>query len=322
MSPPSSKNASSTSRPLAIRERPYAILGGAVVVALALVLLLAFLGFAGTGPVLLTPEAALFAVVSAVVVLAISSLYVLFTLRSTSRVVAQLAQDVQTARDMNQDGRLVTLEGARVGSRIDHADMSVEIERLESRIASLENPRVVPAKPLVSLVPIVIPVLTPQPPTAPSAPTRAAPFGDVHAVIDIEGIGPHYAVLLNAANVYNTRQLWEADPEQVAATLELPVVTIDKWQAMCELLAVKGIGPQYAELLVRSGIGNIRELRDAAPAALLSAISKTQLGTEVRIQGNAIGATTVANWIRAARDHKPGRTNHAYPTGTRAAVSP
>ncbi|HET6405518.1 MAG TPA: DUF4332 domain-containing protein [Candidatus Thermoplasmatota archaeon] len=335
--------AKTTSADTTGQRYPYTVLGGLVIAGLAAVLSLLMLGVTGPGFFTFTLSAAFLGMGSAVLILTLATLYLFFTLRSTSLKFAAQQKELQALRDLAQDGRLVSLETTRTGSKASsnvrderlssledsHMDsqsgaagMMIEIERLESRIASLETPRVAPAKPLASLVPIVVPVMAATAPSAPAAPARPTPFGDVHAVIDIEGIGPHYGVLLNAANVFNTRQLWEADPEQVAATLELPVATVDKWQQMCELLAVKGIGPQYAELLVRSGVTSIPELRDAAPAALLSALAKTQLGSDVRIQGNTIGAPTVANWIRAARDHKAGRTIHPYPSGPRATLSP
>lgn len=141
---------------------------------------------------------------------------------------------------------------------------------------------------------------------------RVSPFGDVHAVIDVEGIGPTYADLLNGLGIYNTRQLWEADPEQVAAAISVPVATVDKWRGMAELIAVNGIGPQYAELLVRSGTRSIAQLREADAQELAARIVRTQTDATVRIQGNTIGATSVEAWVRAARDHKAVPTARAF----------
>jgi predicted flap endonuclease-1-like 5' DNA nuclease len=254
-------------------------------------------------------------------ILTVATLYLFFTLRSTSKLLAQQQKDLQAVRDLAQDGRLSSLETTRTGSKVSSsvrderltsledsqtgsrsgaAGMMIEITRLESRIASLEKPR-----PMV--VPLVQVVVTKKPTDVHV--TRANPFGDVHAVIDVEGIGPDYADLLNAAGIYNTRQLWEADVEQVAAAIQAPVLTVDKWQQMCELIAIKGIGPQYAELLVRSGVKTIAQLRDSDETELVASVTKTQASVGPRIQGNTIGHASVGNWIRAARGHT------AVPTG-------
>lgn len=146
----------------------------------------------------------------------------------------------------------------------------------------------------------------------PSPLPRASPFGDVHPVVDVEGIGREYEERLHALGIYNTRQLWAADPEHVAATIEVPVVTVDKWQQMAELLAIDGIGPQYAELLVRSGVKTITQLRDANESELVESVTTTQAGLGQRIQGNTIGHGNVGNWIRAARDHEAGPTGQDF----------
>lgn len=299
---------------------PYAILGALVIAGLIAVVSLLMLGVTGPGVFSFTLNAAFLGIGTAMLILTVSTLYLFFTLRSASKKLAQQQQELQNIRDLAQDGRLSSLETTRTGSKVSStvrderlssledsqsgsksgaASMMVEITRLESRIASLEKPRLATA-PVVQLI-------LAKPANLPA--TRPSPFGDVHAVVDVEGIGPDYADRLNAAGIFNTRQLWEADAQLVAAAIETPLANVEKWQQMSELIAVKGIGPQYAELLVRSGMKTIVQLRDANETELVAAVTKMQASVGPRVQGNTIGHANVGNWIRAARDHK------AVPTG-------
>lgn len=133
---------------------------------------------------------------------------------------------------------------------------------------------------------------------------RSNPFGDVHPVIDIEGIGPEYSEKLQGMGIKNTKQLWEANALHVATETGAPVSVVKGWQHMAELVSVKDIGPQYAELLERSGIHSIDQLKNFDPNKLLKLVRKKQDSLKINIQGNSPGHATVAHWIGAARDHK------------------
>jgi predicted flap endonuclease-1-like 5' DNA nuclease len=135
---------------------------------------------------------------------------------------------------------------------------------------------------------------------------RTSPFGDVHPVIDIEGIGPKYSKGLQAIGINNTKQLWEADAAKVARVTGAPVSSVKSWQNMAELASVKDIGPQYAELLERSGVHTIDQLKSYNPDKLLNLVREKQDSLKVNIQGNSPGHATVENWIDEARDHKSG----------------
>lgn len=144
--------------------------------------------------------------------------------------------------------------------------------------------------------------------TAPTRKTvqtgRKSPFGDVHPVGNIEGVGPKYAKQLSKLNITTTKQLWSANAGKVAAALGIGVVTVQHWQQMAELMAVKGIGPQYAELLERSGVRSIEALAASDPDDLLKHVQMKQDSIDMSIQGNTPGEAIVASWIDAANDHQ------------------
>lgn len=156
----------------------------------------------------------------------------------------------------------------------------------------------------------------PAPDAVPEMPAEAAPeaaagavaLGPVPAgsqvdrpVIDIEGIGPAYATRLAEIGVKSIGELRGADAEGVAQGLGISATVVRQWQSMGELMEVPGIGPQFAELLVRSGVESVAQLRGHKPKALLEAINQANEGRKVRIQGRGVGPKTVESWIRAAR---------------------
>jgi hypothetical protein len=135
--------------------------------------------------------------------------------------------------------------------------------------------------------------------------TPADPFegGQVHLVRDVEGIGEHYGTLLDNLGLKDTRQLWNADSAFVAGAIKTTPAAVENWQCMAELMAVNGIGKQYAELLVRADVSSIDELCAETPQALLSRIHKLEQHKGNRIQGNTIGVKAVQGWIAAAQAH-------------------
>lgn len=133
----------------------------------------------------------------------------------------------------------------------------------------------------------------------------ADPFqgGQVHPVIDVEGIGEHYSKELIALGLKDTKQLWNADTTYVAGALKVTPAAVEGWQCMAELMAVNGIGKQYAELLVRADVSSIDELCAETAQPLLARIHKLEKHQGNRIQGNTIGIKSVQTWINAAQAH-------------------
>ncbi len=150
--------------------------------------------------------------------------------------------------------------------------------------------------------------LTPETASAPVATASVAatiqldPAEETQHVLSIEGIGEKYASRLNAHGIISIPQLRRADPQDIAAITNTTVTVVQEWQSMAELLQLKGIGPQSAEVLVRAGIHSISQLAQTDPDGLVSAIEAAQAGRKIRIQGNDIKAGTTRRWVAAARD--------------------
>lgn len=129
-------------------------------------------------------------------------------------------------------------------------------------------------------------------------------FGKIYPVSDVEGIGDQYTQELKKINIVNTKQLWDANTKEVAKSINTNAKTVENWQQMAELMAVKGIGPQYAELLERSGVKSVRDLAAADSHKLLKRVQKKEESLDVRIQGNTPGNIIVESWIKEANEHQ------------------
>ena len=86
-----------------------------------------------------------------------------------------------------------------------------------------------------------------------------------YKVIDIEGVGAAYAEKLVAAGVNTAAQLLDkcATPAGRKALAEETGVSdklILKWANHADLFRVKGVGPQFAELLEAAGVDTVKEL--------------------------------------------------------------
>lgn len=82
-------------------------------------------------------------------------------------------------------------------------------------------------------------------------------------VIEIEGIGKKYAGKLGRAGYSEVEKLskltWEEINELAKKTRISPKL-IDKWQEHADLISLKGIGPEYAEVLNKIRIDSVKEL--------------------------------------------------------------
>lgn len=86
-----------------------------------------------------------------------------------------------------------------------------------------------------------------------------------YKLIDIEGVGEAYAGKLAAAGLVTTKQFLTkcscpAGRKEVEEVTGIPGKLILKWCNHADLFRVKGIGPQFAELLEASGVDTVKEL--------------------------------------------------------------
>ena len=92
-----------------------------------------------------------------------------------------------------------------------------------------------------------------------------------YKIIDIEGVGEVYAAKLTAVGIEKVEQLLEkcAAPAGRKALAEQTGIAdglILKWANHADLFRIKGVGPQFAELLEASGVDTVKELKHRVPA--------------------------------------------------------
>ena len=94
-------------------------------------------------------------------------------------------------------------------------------------------------------------------------------------IIEIEGIGEKYAKILEKegiAEVENLIPLTWRDIKELAEKTKISVKLLEKWQDQAEIMELKGIGPEYSEVLNKVGIDSIKELSYRNPQKTLDKI--------------------------------------------------
>lgn len=125
---------------------------------------------------------------------------------------------------------------------------------------------------------------------------------------DIEGIGPASVEKLAAAGVRTPKDLLKAGgTREGRATLSQKTgISADhllKWVNRVDLSRVKGVGPQYADLLEASGVDTPKELAGRNPDNLVASMTRTN--AEKHLVRQVPSASQVDAWIRSASKLKP-----------------
>lgn len=101
-----------------------------------------------------------------------------------------------------------------------------------------------------------------------------------YKIIDIEGVGDVYAKKLIEAGIETPAQLLEkcaapAGRKALAEETGISGALILKWTNHADLFRIKGVGPQFSELLEAAGVDTVKELRNRVPANLQAKLEET-----------------------------------------------
>lgn len=133
-----------------------------------------------------------------------------------------------------------------------------------------------------------------------------------YRIDEIEGIGPANKEKLSAAGVTNTDQLLEkaaskAGRKALAAETGIDEKRILTFVNLADLMRVKGIGRQFAELLQAAGVDTIKELRTRKAANLASAVAATN--AEKNLAKTVPSESQIEGFIEAAKALEPTVTH-------------
>lgn len=125
---------------------------------------------------------------------------------------------------------------------------------------------------------------------------------------EIEGIGPAYAAKLTAAGLTTVESLLEQGGTAkgraaIAEKTEISEKLILRWVNHADLIRIKGIGPQYAELLEAAGVDTVKELRHRNAANL--AVKLIEINEAKNIAGTTPNEKQVEGWIEEAKTLEP-----------------
>jgi predicted RecB family nuclease len=124
----------------------------------------------------------------------------------------------------------------------------------------------------------------------------------------VAGIAHRDATKLRKAGVRTSKALIEIAADRkgradLAATTGIDSRHLHLWVNHADLLRVKGVGAEYAELLTAAGVDTLRDLRRRNPTALLAKI--IGLNGSNRVVQRLPTESMVEVWIEAAKELDP-----------------
>ena len=128
------------------------------------------------------------------------------------------------------------------------------------------------------------------------------------SITAIESMSHRDATKLRKAGVRTTGALLKSagtrtGRRRLAKATGLDERDILAWANRADMMRIKGIGSEYADLLNAAGVDTIRELRRRNPERLLEALTETNLRR--RVIRRLPTAGMVGDWIDAAKEIEP-----------------
>jgi predicted flap endonuclease-1-like 5' DNA nuclease len=132
-----------------------------------------------------------------------------------------------------------------------------------------------------------------------------------YKIIDIEGIGDVYAPKLIAAGIKKVSELLEkcAAPKgrkELAEETGISEKLILRWTNHADLFRIKGVGPQFAELLEAAGVDTVKEFRHRVAANLQPKLEEVNAARH--ICGRVPALIEVERMIALAKELEPKMT--------------
>jgi predicted flap endonuclease-1-like 5' DNA nuclease len=131
-----------------------------------------------------------------------------------------------------------------------------------------------------------------------------------YAIKEIEGIGETYAAKLQAVGINTVAHLLARgnNPkgrQELAEATGINGKLILKWVNMSDLFRVKGIGPEYSELLEKAGVDTVKELRHRVPENLHAKLEEANTKSGQQLVRALPSLKAVQAWVEAAKQLDP-----------------
>lgn len=125
------------------------------------------------------------------------------------------------------------------------------------------------------------------------------------SISELDGcLGPGFAIKMKKAGIRTTEKLLETAKSLKGRQMLAEKTEIDQEKLLqvanfIDRMRIKGVGPEYAELLEAAGVVTVRELRYRNPARLAGRMAEANL--ERRLVRVLPSEQTVGRWIDYAK---------------------
>jgi predicted flap endonuclease-1-like 5' DNA nuclease len=131
-----------------------------------------------------------------------------------------------------------------------------------------------------------------------------------YAIKEIEGVGEVYGPKLQAVGVKTVADLLARGKtpkgrKELAEATGISEKLILKWVDMSDLFRVKGIGPEYSELLEKAGVDTVKELRHRVPEHLHAKMEEVNSSTGQPLVRALPSLKAVQTWVEEAKHLEP-----------------
>ena len=129
-----------------------------------------------------------------------------------------------------------------------------------------------------------------------------------YPLTDIDGIDRNVATTLKSAGVRSSKSLLDAAAtargrKELAENTGMSEKQLLKWANVAHLMSIRGVSREYADLLQKSGVDTVKELKYRNPAKLVAAMGQANKARKlVRVLPSE---RRVVRWIDDAKKLPP-----------------
>lgn len=129
----------------------------------------------------------------------------------------------------------------------------------------------------------------------------ASPY-PLEAILGSEEAGKLATQRITTTAMLLDRGAGAADRKKLARTSGIKLARLTRWVRMCDVLRIKGVGPQMTKLMAAAQVYTVQQLRKQRPRVLAQRLE--QANRKVKITQTPPTAGQLRNWITQARKLK------------------